>query len=145
MQSIYSFIVKDIDGKEKSLSEFVGKVLLIVNVASKCGFTPQYKNLQTLYKRHKPGTDAEIKNFCSLTYGVTFPMFSKISVTGKDIHPLYKFLTSKETNPRFAGKITWNFNKFLLDRKGNIVARFDSKDDPLGVKIPRMVTDALDH
>ncbi len=163
MQSIYSFIVKDIDGKEKALSEFVGKVLLIVNVASKCGFTPQYKSLQTLYDRHKdrgfeilgfpandfkrqePGTDAEIKNFCSLTYGVTFPMFSKISVTGKDIHPLYKFLTSKETDPQFAGKITWNFNKFLLDRKGNIVARFDSKDDPLGVKIPRMVTDALDH
>jgi glutathione peroxidase-family protein len=163
MQSIYAFTVKDIDGKERSLSEFAGKVLLIVNVASKCGFTPQYKSLQTLYARHKergfeilgfpandfrrqePGTDAEIKSFCSLTYGVTFPMFSKVSVTGKNIHPLYKFLTDKETNPRFAGKITWNFNKFLLDRKGNIVARFDSKDDPLGVKIPRMVTDALDH
>jgi len=163
MMDIYALVAKDIDGKERSLSEFAGKVLLIVNVASKCGFTPQYKNLQKLYTRFKdrgfeilafpandfmrqePWAEAEIKSFCSLTYGVTFPMFSKISVKGKDIHPLYAFLTDKETNPQCAGKITWNFNKFLLDRKGNIVARFDSKDDPLGDKIPRVVSDTLDR
>jgi glutathione peroxidase-family protein len=161
VKTIYDFVVNDIDGKERSLSEFAGKVLLIVNVASKCGFTPQYKNLQALYARHKergfeilgfpandfgrqePGTDADIKSFCNTTYGVTFPMFSKISVKGKDIHPLYAFLTEKESNPQFPGKITWNFNKFLVDRKGSIVARFDSKDDPLGDKIPRLVTDTL--
>jgi glutathione peroxidase len=161
VKNIYDFVMTDIDGKERPLSEFAGKVLLIVNVASKCGFTPQYKSLQTLYTRFKergfeilgfpandfmrqePGTDAEIKSFCSTTYGVSFPMFSKISVKGKDIHPLYAFLTEKETDPQFPGKITWNFNKFLLDRKGAIVARFDSKDDPLGDKIPRVVTDTL--
>ena len=163
MKNIYALVAKDIDGIERSLSEFAGNVLLIVNVASKCSFTPQYKNLQTLYTRFKdrgfailafptndfmrqePGTEAEIKSFCSLTYGVTFPMFSKIKVKGKDIHPLYAFLTNKETNPQFPGKVSWNFNKFLLDRKGNIVARFDSKDDPLGDKIPRLVTNTLDQ
>src|SRR5271157_5124749 len=161
MKNIYALTAKDIDGNERSLSEFLGKVLLIVNVASKCGFTPQYKNLQALYTRFKdrgfeilafptndfmrqePGTEAEIKSFCSLTYGVTFPMFSKISVKGKTIHPLYAFLTDKATNPQFPGGITWNFNKFLLDRKGNIIARFDSKDDPLGDKILRLVSDTL--
>ncbi len=163
MKNIYALTAKDIDGNERTLSEFSGKVLLIVNVASKCGFTPQYKNLQVLYTRFKdrgfevlgfpsndfmrqePGTEAEIKSFCSLTYGVTFPMFSKISVKGKTIHPLYAFLTDKATNPHFPGRITWNFNKFLLDRKGNLVARFDSKDDPLGDKVPRLVEGALDR
>jgi len=161
MTNFYSFQVFDIHGAERSLSEFVGKVLLVVNVASKCGFTPQYKGLEALYKRYhergfevlgfpandfgrqEPGTDAEILSFCSLTYGVTFPMFAKISVKGKDIHPLYAFLTDKKTNPAFAGKITWNFNKFLLDRTGAIVGRFDSKDEPLGDKIPRVVQEAL--
>ena len=161
MKSIYDFTAKDIDGTERLLSEFAGKVVLIVNVASKCGFTPQYKGLEALYQRYKergfvilgfpandflrqePATDAEIKSFCSLTYGVTFPMFARISVKGKDIHPLYAFLTDKETNPRFAGKITWNFNKFLVDRSGNVVGRFDSKDDPLGDKIPRAVQEML--
>jgi glutathione peroxidase-family protein len=161
MKNIYSFTVKDIGGTERSLSEFAGKVLLIVNVASKCGSTPQYKGLQALYSRYKdrgfeilgfpandflrqePGTDAEIKSFCTLTYGVTFPLFSKISVKGKSIHPLYAFLTEKETNPRFAGKITWNFNKFLLDRQGNIIDRFDTKDEPLGDKIPRVIEEML--
>jgi glutathione peroxidase len=161
MSTIYDFVAKDIDGNEKHLSDYAGKVLLVVNVASKCGFTPQYKSLQTLYTKYQergfivlgfpsndfmhqePGTEAEIKTFCSTTYGVTFPMFSKVSVKGKEIDPLFAFLTGKDTNPGFAGKITWNFNKFLFDRKGTILARFDSKDDPLGDKIPRMVTDAL--
>lgn len=161
MQTIYDFEVTDIEGNQRRLSEFAGKVIMIVNVASKCGFTPQYKGLEALYQRYKergffilgfpandfarqePGTDAEIRSFCSLTYGVTFPLFSKITVKGKDIHPLYAFLTEKQTNPTFGGKITWNFNKFLFDRKGELIARFDSKDEPLGDKIPRVVIDAL--
>jgi glutathione peroxidase-family protein len=161
MKSFYAFQVYDIGGRERSLSEFAGKVLLVVNVASKCGFTPQYKGLEALYKRYhergfevlgfpandfmhqEPGTDAEIQSFCSLTYGVTFPMFAKISVKGKDIHPLYAFLTDKKTNSKFGGKITWNFNKFLIDRSGAIIGRFDSKVDPLGDKIPREVEEAL--
>jgi glutathione peroxidase len=161
MSNLYNIKAKDIEGTEKSLSEYQGKVLLIVNVASKCGFTPQYKGLESLYKRYQqrgfvvlgfpandfgrqePGTDEEIKSFCSLTYGVTFPMFSKVSVKGKSIHPLYAFLTEKETNPRFAGKITWNFNKFLLDRAGKIVNRFDSKVEPTGDRIPRAIEEVL--
>jgi glutathione peroxidase len=162
MKSLYAIQVNDIGGTERALSEFAGKVLLIVNVASKCGFTPQYKGLQTLYTRYhgrgfeilgfpsnsfrqEHGTDAEIQGFCSLTYGVTFPMFARISVKGKDIHPLYAFLTDKKTNPTFGGKITWNFNKFLIDRAGNIVDRFDSKDEPLGDRVPRSVEEVLDR
>lgn len=147
-KSIYDFKVLDIDGNEVSLSKFKGNVLLIVNVASKCGYTPQYEGLQAIYEKYKdrgfyvlgfpannfgnqePGTNEEIKEFCSTRYKVTFPMFAKISVKGEDQHPLYKFLTSKETNPDFAGEITWNFNKFLVDRHGKVVARFSSKDKP---------------
>jgi glutathione peroxidase len=161
MASIHNFTAKDITGADRPLSGFAGKVLLIVNVASKCGFTPQYKALQVLYQRYRqrgfevlgfptndfarqePGTDAEIQGFCSLTYGVTFPLFSKITVKGKDAHPLYAFLTDKKANNGFGGKITWNFNKFLVDREGNVIARFDSKDDPLGDKIPRSIEEAL--
>ena len=163
MADIYSIEMVDIDGNKRSMSEFKGKVLLIVNVASNSEWTPQYKNMQTIYTRHKDrgfeilafpcdsfgrqeqGTDAEIKSFCSSTYGVTFPLFSKVSVKGKDIHPLFAHLTEKDTNPESAGKITQNFNKFLVNRKGEIVARFDSKDDALGDKIPRVVGQALDH
>ena len=161
MTNFYSFTVKTIDGIEKPLSEYAGKVLLVVNVASRSTFTPQYKGLELLYKRNhergfeilafpsndfgrqEPGTDAEIKSFCSVTYGVTFPLFARISVKGKEIHPLYAFLTDKETNPSLSGKITDNFNKFLLDRSGAIVYRFDSKDDPLGDKIPRCISEIL--
>ncbi len=161
MNALYDIKAKDIEGTERSLSEYQGKVLLIVNVASKCGFTPQYTGLEKLYKRYhdrgfeilgfpandflrqEPGTDAEIKSFCSTRYEVTFPMFSKITVKGKEIHPLYTFLTEKETNPTFAGKITWNFNKFLVDRAGKIVERFDSKVEPMGDRIPRAVEEML--
>jgi glutathione peroxidase len=143
--SIYEFKLKDIDGKERSLAEFKGKVLLLVNVASKCGFTPQYEGLEKLYEQYKgkglvilgfpannflsqePGTDAEIKQFCVLKYNVTFPMFSKISVKGDDIHPLYLFLT---TQTEFKGDISWNFNKFLAGKDGRIAARFGSKTKP---------------
>ncbi|MCA1640164.1 MAG: glutathione peroxidase [Acidobacteria bacterium] len=141
--------MKDIDGKDVNLKKYKGNVLLIVNTASKCGYTPQYEGLQVIYDKYKakgfsvlgfpannfggqePGTEKEIKEFCESKYKVTFPMFAKISVKGEDQDALYKFLTNKETNPKFAGDITWNFNKFLVDRKGNIVARFSSKDTPV--------------
>jgi glutathione peroxidase len=147
-KSIYDFTVKNIDGQDVKLDTYKGKVMMIVNVASKCGYTPQYEGLQALYQKNKdrglvilgfpannfmgqePGTEAEIKEFCSTKYNVTFPMFSKISVTGADQHPLYTFLTNKATDPDFAGDISWNFNKFLIDRKGKIVARFGTKDAP---------------
>jgi len=147
-KSVYEFTLKDIDGKEVNLGAYRGKVLLVVNVASKCGYTPQYVGLERLYRQHKdrglvvlgvpannfgnqePGTEAQIKAFCAQHYGVTFPMFSKVSVKGEDCCPLYRFLTSKETNPKFAGDIRWNFTKFLVDRKGRIVGRFESREDP---------------
>ena len=161
MQSIYDFTVNDIDGKPVKLSQFKGKVILIVNVASKCGFTPQYEGMQKLYSEYadkglvilgfpannfggqEPGTNSEIKEFCTTKYSVTFPMFSKISVKGTDIHPLYQYLTSKETDPDFAGDITWNFNKFLIDASGKIVARFDSKDKPESEKVVNAIQLAL--
>lgn len=148
--SLYEFTMKDIDGMDVKLNAYSGKVVMIVNVASKCGYTSQYEGLETVYKKYKdqglvilgfpsnnfmgqePGTEKEIKEFCSTKYGVTFPMFSKISVTGADQHPLYTFLTSKKSNPEFGGDISWNFNKFLVDREGRIVARFGSNDKPEG-------------
>ncbi len=147
-RSVYDFSMKNIDGQDIKLDAYKGKVVMIVNVASKCGYTPQYEGLETIYKKYKdqgfeilgfpannfmgqePGTEKEIKEFCSTKYGVTFPMFAKISVTGADQHPLYTFLTSKQSNPEFGGDISWNFNKFLLDRNGKVVARFGSKDKP---------------
>lgn len=159
--SIYNFTVLDIDGNEVSLSEYRGKVVLIVNVASRCGFTPQYEGLQKIYSEYKekglvvlgfpannfrgqePGTNEEIKEFCSINYGVTFPLFSKMSVAGDDIHPLYQYLTSSETNPDFGGKITWNFNKFLIDPSGRIIARFDSKEKPESEKIISAILNAM--
>jgi len=144
-EGVYGFTMRTIDGKERSLSEYRGKVLLIVNVASKCGFTPQYEGLEALYRKYRdrgfmilgfpannfmhqePGTDAEILKFCQTKYSVTFDLFSKISVKGKDIHPLYEYLTKRSPVP---GPITWNFNKFLVDREGNVTARFDSRVTP---------------
>lgn len=161
MSTIFDFSVETIDGKTVSLSEYKGSVVMIVNVASKCGFTPQYEGLQELYEQYKergftilgfpannflwqePGSDEEIKSFCKINYGVTFPMFSKISVKGKDIHPLYEFLTSKETNPDYSGKITWNFNKFLIGRDGSIINRFDSKVEPKSDEVIKAVEEAL--
>jgi len=137
---LYSFSMKTIDGKDKSLSEYKGKVLMIVNVASKCGHTPQYKGLESIYKKYKdrgfmilgfpannflhqePGTNDEIKKFCTLNYGVTFDMFSKISVKGSDQDPLYQYLTKDSPVP---GAVSWNFQKYLVDRKGNVVAKYD--------------------
>ena len=157
---LYSFKMKTIDGKEKRLSGYKGKALLIVNTASKCGFTPQYKSLETLYEKYKkkgfeilafpannfknqePGTDADIKNFCLLNYKTTFPLFAKISVKGDDTHPLYLFLTSQQG---VNGPITWNFNKFLVDPQGKVVARFDSKVDPLSPPVVAEIEKILPH
>ena len=157
--SVYDFTMKDIDGQQVKLDR--GKVVMIVNVASRCGLTPQYEGLQALYTKYKdqgfvilgfpannfmgqePGTDAEIKSFCSLKYNVTFPMFSKISVKGEDKHPLYKFLTEKETNPEFAGEIPWNFSKFLIDKSGKVIARFSPKEEPLSEKVTQAIEAAL--
>lgn len=151
--SIYDFQVNTIDGDSLTLKNFEGKVLLIVNVASKCGFTKQYEGLQKLYEQYKdqgllvlgfpannflnqePGTNQEIKTFCSTTFNVTFPMFEKISVKGDDIHPLYQFLTDKKTNPEFGGKISWNFNKFLINQQGEIVNRFKTRTKPSDEKV----------
>lgn len=156
--NIYEFTMKDIDGKDVKLDAYKGKVVMVVNTASKCGYTPQYEGLEAIYKKYKdqgfvvigfpannfmsqePGTEAEIKEFCTTKYKVTFPMFAKISVKGTDQHPFYTYLTSKESNPEFGGDIQWNFNKFLIDRNGKIVARFGSKETPEGAT----VTTAID-
>ena len=161
VQSVHDFSAKSIDGKDVALADYKGKVLLIVNVASKCGFTGQYEGLQRLYETYKdqgfvilgfpannflgqePGTDAEIQEFCTLNYGVTFPMFAKISVKGKDMHPLYAYLTSKETNPEFGGAISWNFNKFLVGRDGKIAGRFGSRTKPDDKELVEAVEEAL--
>jgi glutathione peroxidase len=159
--SLYDFSLSDIDGKQVKLDQYRGKVLLLVNVASQCGFTPQYEGLQKIYTQYKdkgfvvlgfpannfggqePGTNQEIKTFCSTKFHATFPMFAKISVKGSDKHPLYQFLTDAETDPKFAGEIKWNFNKFLVDRKGSIVARFDSPDAPESEKVTKAIEAAL--
>lgn len=146
--AVLNFTLNDISGKPVPLSQYQGKVVLFVNVASRCGYTPQYKGLQALYEKfgkdglvvvgvpanefgkQEPGSDAEIAKFCSANYSVTFPMMSKVVVKGERITPLYKFLTAKETNPSFAGDISWNFEKFLIGRSGEVVGRYKSKVEP---------------
>jgi glutathione peroxidase len=147
-QSVHEFAVKDIKGKEQSLAQYKDKVLLIVNVASKCGFTPQYKGLEELYEKYKdkglvilgfpcnqfghqePGNEEEIASFCSLNYGVSFPMFAKVDVNGKEAAPLYQHL--KESKPGLLGTeaIKWNFTKFLVDKQGQVVDRFAPNAEP---------------
>ena len=155
------FTAKTIDGKEQKLSDYKGKVVLLVNVASKCGLTPQYTALESLYAKYKdqgfvivgfpannfggqePGTNEEIKQFCTGKYNVTFPMMSKISVKGDDKDPLYKFLTEGGAGKEFAGDIEWNFAKFLVDRNGNVIARFASKTTPDSPQVTAAVEKAL--
>lgn len=150
MKNVHSFTLRTIDGELKSLADYKGKTLLLVNTASRCGFTGQYRSLEELYGRYKdrglevlafpsndflnqePGTDAEIKAFCSLKYRTTFPVFSKISVKGKNADPLYVWLTTESGHK---GSIKWNFNKFLIDPAGNVRARYDSQVDPLSPKL----------
>jgi glutathione peroxidase len=159
--SVLHFTMKDIDGKPVELAKYKGDVLLIVNVASHCGLTPQYEGLEATYEKYKgqgfrvlgfpanefgaqePGTNEEIKSFCTSKYNVTFPMFSKIVVKGEGIDPLYKFLTSPETDPKFAGEIPWNFAKFLVNRKGEVIARFSPKDKPDSAAVAKAIEAAL--
>jgi len=158
--SIFDYKMKDIDGKEVSLDKYKGKVILVVNVASKCGYTPQYEGLQKLYERYKdnglvilgfpannfngqePGSDEEIKQFCTLNYGVGFPMFSKVSVKGEDQAELFSFLTQAQ-NPDFTGEIKWNFEKFLINKEGDLIRRFRSNVEPESDEIVSAVTEAL--
>jgi glutathione peroxidase len=140
--SVFDYVVRDISGSERSLAEYRGKVLLIVNVASRCGFTPQYTGLEALYRKYRerglivlgfpcnqfgaqePGTEEQIKNFCSTTYDVSFPLFSKVDVNGADAHPLYRYLKAERPGILGTGAIKWNFTKFLVNRDGEVVERF---------------------
>ncbi len=149
--NIYDISVKDMSGSEVPLSKYEGKVLLIVNVASKCGYTPQYEGLETLYKKYhdkgfeilafpcndfgnqEPGTNEEIKEFCTTTYGVSFPLFDKIKVLGENREPLYDKLINNPTTEQ--GDVNWNFEKFLIDKKGEITARFRTKVEPMSDEI----------
>ena len=160
-KSIYDFTMRSIDGQQVSLKSFHGKVVLLVNVASRCGFTPQYAGLEAVYEKYKdrglvivgipannfaqqePGTDEEIKKFCSSKYNVTFPMMSKVSVKGDDKTPLYVFLTAKDTDPQFGGDIKWNFTKFLFDRNGKPVARFEPNVTPDSPEVTAAIESAL--
>lgn len=158
--SVYQYELNSLDGENISLSDFEGDLLLIVNTASECGFTPQYEGLQELYETYsgqgfkvlgfpannfggqEPGTDKEIAQFCQANYGVSFPMFSKVSVKGDDQHPLFSYLTDAE-NPDFTGDISWNFEKFLIDRNGNVVRRFKSNVEPMSEELIAAVEENL--
>ncbi len=148
MTTVHDFSAATIDGKLRKLADYKGKVVLIVNVASRCGFTPQYKGLEALYQKYgkqglvvlgfpcnqfgaqEPGTESEIAEFCEMNYGVTFPMFAKIDVNGADAHPLYKHLTNAAPGILGSESIKWNFTKFLVDRKGNVVKRYAPNTAP---------------
>ena len=156
-----NFQMKSLDGKPIDLSKYQGKVVLIVNVASQCGLTPQYKQLEALHEKYadqglavlgfpanefaaqEPGTDTEISEFCSTKYGVKFDMFSKVVVKGEGQCPLYKFLTSAETDPKFPGDIKWNFEKFLIDRNGNVVNRFAPTVKPDSPEVTKAIEAAI--
>jgi glutathione peroxidase len=159
--SVLDFTLNAIDGKPAPLAEYRGKVVLIVNVASHCGYTPQYAGLEKLYERYKgqgfvilgfpannfgeqePGTNEEIKTFCSTKYQVTFPMYSKVSVKGGDTTPLYQFLTDRKSNPATGGEIQWNFTKFLVDRNGKVIARFEPAITPEAADMTGAIEKAL--
>lgn len=159
--TIHEFSLKSIDGQQVSLTQFKGKVVLVVNVASRCGFTPQYAGLETLYNKYRdrgfvvlgfpannflwqePGSNEQIKAFCSTKYHVTFPMFAKVSVRGPDKTPLYQFLTDKKSNPSTGGEIGWNFTKFLADRNGKVIARFGSAVAPESPELISAIEAAL--
>ena len=160
-QSVHDFTVNDINKRATKLSRYRGKVLLIVNVASRCGNTPQYAGLQDLYEKYRkqglvvlgfpanefgaqePGSNAEIKEFCTANYRVTFPMFSKVVVKGEGQAPLYRHLTQKETNPDFAGEIEWNFAKFLIGRDGKPAARYSPRTQPNDAGLVKKIEELL--
>jgi glutathione peroxidase len=157
----YEFQMKAIDGKPADLAAYKGKVSLLVNVASKCGYTPQYEGLEALYRKYQskglvvlgfpannfgsqePGSDAEIATFCKRTYDVSFPMFSKISVKGQDQAPLYQYLTSTDANSKTAGDVRWNFTKFLVGKDGRVLARFESGVKPDAPELLEAIEAAL--
>ncbi|MGB6194704.1 MAG: glutathione peroxidase [Terracidiphilus sp.] len=159
--SIYDFTMKSIDGQPVKLKSYKGRVVMVVNVASKCGFTPQYAGLEALYKKYKdrgfvivgvpannfasqePGTNEEIKKFCSTKYNVSFPMMAKVSVLGDDKTPLYQFLTDKSENPQVGGEIKWNFTKILFGRDGKPVARFEPAVTPESPQVQAAIESAL--
>lgn len=161
MTNAYSFSHPSIDGEATELSKYEGQVSLIVNVASRCGLTPQYTGLENLQKElesrgfnvlgfpcnqfgaQEPGTEAEIQTFCSTKYGVSFPMFSKLEVNGPGRHPLYAWLTSQSTEPEGAGDISWNFGKFLVGRDGSVLARFSPRAEPEGAEVRSAIEKAL--
>lgn len=156
--SVHDFTVRTIDGQDQSLSAYKGKTLLIVNVASRCGYTPQYEGLEKLYQRYKaqglvvlgfpsndfgsqePGTEAEIKQFCTLKYNVSFPMFAKVKVKGSDPAPLYQYLTSQ---PGKTGAVKWNFAKFLVGQDGQLIDRYDSGVEPLDRSLTQAIEASL--
>jgi glutathione peroxidase len=160
-KTVYDFTLNSIDGQATPLSNYKGKVVLLVNVASRCGFTPQYSALESIYEKYKdrgfvivgipannfgaqePGSNQEIKTFCSAKYNVTFPMMAKVSVKGSDITPLYQFLTDKNSNPKTGGEIGWNFTKFLIGPDGRVLARFDSKVVPDSPEVTSAIEKAL--
>jgi len=160
-KSIYDFTLNSIDGQPAPLSAYKGQVVMLVNVASRCGFTPQYTALESIYEKYKdrgfvivgipannfggqePGTNEEIKTFCSTKYNVKFPMMAKVSVKGDDKTPLYQYLTDKSTNPSTGGEIQWNFTKFLVGPNGQIVARFESKVTPDSPEVTSAIEKAL--
>jgi len=160
-KTVFDFTLNSIEGQATPLGSFKGKVVLLVNVASRCGYTPQYTGLQGLYEKYKdrgfvivgipannfgaqePGSNEEIKTFCTSKYHVTFPMMAKVSVKGSDITPLYTFLTDKSANPKTGGEIGWNFTKFLVGADGKVLARFDSKVEPEPKELTSAVEQAL--
>jgi len=155
--SFHGFMVTDIDGNEFPLSRLKGKKVMVVNTASKCGFTPQYEDLQALYEKYKdknfviigfpannfmgqePGTNQEIKEFCTTRFNVSFPMMAKVSVKGKDIHPLYQWLTQKSMNGVMDSEVKWNFQKYLIDEKGNLVDMIPPKEKPNSEKVIKWI------
>lgn len=157
-----NYTMKSLDGKDVDLSKYLGKVVLVVNTASYCGKTPQYEGLQKLYAEHEkdglavlgfpcnqfgkqePGTAKEISTFCTENYGVKFDMFAKVDVNGEEAAPLFKYLTSPETNPKFAGDVKWNFNKFLINRKGEVVARFEPSVAPQSKEMQQAIAAELE-
>jgi glutathione peroxidase len=156
-----NFTMRTIDGQDKTLADYQGKVLVVVNVASRCGLTPQYEKLQSLHEKYaeqglavlgfpcnqfggqEPGSDEEISNFCTENYNVTFDMFSKINVNGDEACDFYKYLTGLDLQPKGAGSVSWNFEKFLVDRSGKVIARFSPRTDPQGNEFVAAVEKAL--
>ena len=159
--SLYDIPVRRIDGTPGSLGDFKGSVLLVVNVASACGLTPQYAGLEQVYEKYRgkglqvlgfpandfgaqePGTDAQVEQFCTTKYGAKFDMFSKVAVKGDKTAPLFDWLQNPETNPKFGGAIKWNFNKFLVDKSGNVIGRFEPKVEPTAPEVRQAIEAAL--